>query len=122
MLNKKQMKAIELLYQGELTRAEIAEILKVSDRTIYNWIKDPDFIEEYNKRIKIEYSLMVGRASRKMSKLLNAKSEHVQFLSAKNILDRSQLIEQESEIEYEEDGLFEALNNNHEGLWDDMEG
>lgn len=116
------MKAIELLYQGELTRAEIAEILKVSDRTIYNWIKDPDFIEEYNKRIKIEYSLMVGRASRKMSKLLNAKSEHVQFLSAKNILDRSQLIEQESEIEYEEDGLFEALNNNHEGLWDDMEG
>lgn len=40
-----QLQAIELLAAGGKTNAEIAEIVQVSDTTIYNWKNNKDFAE-----------------------------------------------------------------------------
>lgn len=50
MLTDTQLKAIELLAMGELTKAEIAKDLGVSARVIYKWQNAEEFKAELNKR------------------------------------------------------------------------
>ncbi|WP_260680285.1 phBC6A51 family helix-turn-helix protein [Enterococcus avium] len=38
-LTNRHNKAIELLFEGSLKRIEIAEELKISEQTLYNWLK-----------------------------------------------------------------------------------
>jgi transposase len=50
-LSANQLKAIEMLIdiENNYTRSEIAAKVKVSEATLYNWLKKPEFLEELNK-------------------------------------------------------------------------
>ena len=43
-LSKKQRKAIIMLFKGDKNLEEIVKELKITERSIYNWKKDPEFI------------------------------------------------------------------------------
>lgn len=87
-LTKKHNKAIELLFEGSLKRIEIAKELKISEQTLYNWLKDKDFTCAYDDYVKTIMGKSSGKALNTMVKLLTAKSEMVRFNAAKDILDR----------------------------------
>ncbi|MBO0473254.1 helix-turn-helix domain-containing protein [Enterococcus ureasiticus] len=87
-LNKKHQKAIHMLFEGSLKRREIAEELKVSEQTLYNWLKDEDFTKAYDEYVQQIMGKSSGKALNTMLKLMNARSEMVRFNAAKDILDR----------------------------------
>lgn len=78
-----------LLFEGNLTKCKIAEELKITEQTLYNWQKDTDFIKaqkEYSDRQLNKYA---PKAIRTLHRLLDAESENVQLGAAKDILDRT---------------------------------
>ncbi|WP_438845171.1 phBC6A51 family helix-turn-helix protein [Enterococcus sp. AZ091] len=87
-LTKKHEMAIQLLFEGSLKRQEIAQELKISEQTLYNWMKDENFTRAYDDYVKVIMSKSSGKALKTMLNLLNAKSEMVRFNAAKDILDR----------------------------------
>ncbi len=89
MLTPKQKKAIKLMVSGELKQKEIAGEIKVSEQSICAWKKDREFMEEYNRLLTIEIQSAAGKAFKKQKELLAAKSEMVQHMAAKDILDRA---------------------------------
>lgn len=89
MLSTKQKKCIELMLLGEITQAQIAKELKVTEQTICNWKKNSEFAKELADGNRIAISSLVPRAINKTAALLNAESEQVQLAAAKDILDRA---------------------------------
>lgn len=87
-LTKRHNIAIELLFEGSLKRHEIAEELKISEQTLYNWLKDEDFTRAYDNYVKLIMGKSSGKALNTMLNLLRARSEMVRFNAAKDILDR----------------------------------
>lgn len=87
-LNKKHQKAILMLFEGSLKRREIADELKVSEQTLYNWLKDEDFTKAYDEYVQQIMGKSSGKALNTMLTLMNARSEMVRFNAAKDILDR----------------------------------
>lgn len=90
-LNSNHQKAIELLFEGSMKRREIAEELKITEQTLYNWLKDDDFSKAYDEHVKTIMSKSSGKALNTMLSLLSAKSEMVRFNAAKDIMDRGGL-------------------------------
>lgn len=90
-LNSNHQKAIGLLFEGSMKRREIAEELKITEQTLYNWLKDDDFSKAYDDHVKTIMSKSSGKALNTMLSLLSAKSEMVRFNAAKDIMDRGGL-------------------------------
>jgi len=89
MLNKKQKKCLELMAMGELTQREIAKRIDVSEETISRWKRNTEFTNELDTLIRISIQALAAKAFKTQTNLLNAKSEMVRFLAAKDILDRA---------------------------------
>lgn len=89
MLKGKQLKAIDLLVEGEKSYAEIAEGLKITPKTLYNWRQNDEFHNEFTRKMRLRISGAAPKALRKMETLLDSKNEMVSHLSAKDLLDRS---------------------------------
>ena len=86
----KQEKALELLVAGEFKNYdEVADELKISVRTLYNWRKNEEFSKELTRRINIKIGGIAPRALRRIEKILDAKDDHVALLASKDILDRA---------------------------------
>lgn len=99
MLSTKQKKCIELMLLGEITQAQIAKELKVTEQTICNWKKNSEFAKELADGNRIAISSLVPRAINKTAALLNAESEQVQLAAAKDILDRAGYTAPKEEID-----------------------
>lgn len=89
MLSAKQKKCLELMVQGNLKQKEIAQQIKVSEVTVSNWKKDEEFITELNTLLKNAIKSTAAKAFNTELTLLNAKSEMVRLMAAKDILDRA---------------------------------
>jgi len=89
MLTAKQHKCIELLAEGELTQKEIAKQVQVSEQTICSWKKNKEFIAEYDGLMRVYIQSFAAKAFQTQRSLLNAKSEMVRYMTAKDILDRA---------------------------------
>jgi transposase len=89
MLNKKQKKCLELMAMGELTQREIAKQIDISEETISRWKRNSEFASELDALIRISIRSLAAKAFKTQTNLLNAKSEMVRFLAAKDILDRA---------------------------------
>ena len=89
MLNSKQKKCIEMMALGDRTQKEIAEQLKVTEATICNWKKNEDFQTEYIEFMRQNLKGAVAKAFNTELQLLNARSEMVRLLAAKDVLDRA---------------------------------
>ena len=96
-ITKKHKKAIELLISGELTKEEIANCVKVSRKTLYNWIDDPDFAAEYdeqlaeiNRRQKRRIYNMADKALDTQERILEKSKNDIAAASvASDVLDRA---------------------------------
>lgn len=88
MLNTKQNRCIELMVEGTHKQKEIAQILNVSENTIVNWKKKDEFMNAYNTALKASINEVAAKAFETQRKLLNARSEMVRYMVAKDILDR----------------------------------
>jgi len=99
VLSTKQKKCIELMLLGEITQAQIAKELKVTEQTICNWKKNSEFAKELADGNRIAISSLVPRAINKTAALLNAESEQVQLAAAKDILDRAGYTAPKEEID-----------------------
>lgn len=89
MLKPKQKNAIEMLISGEFTHGEIAAELKITPKTLYNWRQEEEFCAEFNRKMRLRINGIAPKALKKMEKLIDARSEMVSHLSAKDILDRA---------------------------------
>lgn len=89
MLNSKQIKCIELLVGGDKTQKQIAEAIHVTEATICNWKKNEEFNSEYTSSLKSSMKDVAAKAFRTEISLLNARSEMVRLMAAKDILDRA---------------------------------
>ncbi len=91
-MKPKQIKALEILVRGEFDNYDdVAAELKISPRTLYNWRNDDEFAAELERRLKIKLGGIAPRALHRQEELLEAKSEMVAHLAAKDILDRAGL-------------------------------
>lgn len=96
-LSAKHKTAISLLIEGRLTKEEIAKSVKVSRKTLYNWLDDADFKEEYDEQLKeIErkqrrrISNMVNKALDTQERILEKSKNDVAAASvASDVLDRA---------------------------------
>ena len=79
-INKTHRNVMKLLLEGKLSISEIADSVKKSRKTIYNWIEDPDFKEEYEE-MKRDYE-----------RTIKARVVHL----AKTALDTQETIMKES--------------------------
>ena len=89
-MTSKQQKAIELLVSGDFnTYEEIAEHVKVSRKTLYNWRREEKFTKELSKEINLKLTRIVPKALNKIERLIDSDDEHIALIAAKNILDRA---------------------------------
>lgn len=96
-LTKRHRTAIELLIEGELSIDEISQNVKTTRQTLYNWRKDPDFEQEYNKqlneierRTKRRISRMVDTALDRQERILTqSRNDNAAAMVAKDVLDRA---------------------------------
>lgn len=85
----KREKAVLMLVSGEYSLKEIAEELKISERTLYNWRNEEEFSAEVEKRTRLKISALANKALKKQAELLDCRSLMVSHLAAKDIMDRA---------------------------------
>ena len=91
MLTPEQVECLELMVNTKLTQKAIAKKIQMSEQTICNWKKDPEFIAEHNKLLRATLRSVATKAARTLVDLLEAESEQVRLNAAKDILDRAGL-------------------------------
>lgn len=52
MIDEKKIKCIELMIDGEHNKTEIAKIVGIDRTTIYNWLKDDEFVAALDSRLQ----------------------------------------------------------------------
>ena len=93
-IEKKHKDAIDL-YLSDMSVAQICKTLGISRTTFYNWMRDPDFKEELQKRkkqIKDEIDVdMTKKSKLYLSKIeeiaLNSKSDATRLKALQYLLD-----------------------------------
>lgn len=88
-LSGKQQKVIVMLFEGVMTQEQIADDVGVARTTISAWKKREQFCQARDEYSQYMLRSLTGEAVLTMKRLLNARSEMVQFSAAKDILDRS---------------------------------
>lgn len=96
-LTKKHRTAIELLIAGHMSKDEIAQSVKVSRKTLYNWLDDEDFKAEYDEQLKeIErkirrrISCLANKALDRQEDILdNSANDSAAASVASDVLDRA---------------------------------
>ena len=89
MLTAKQRKCLELMVSGDFTQREIAKKINVTEKSISTWKKQDEFTAEYEALLKKQIGSMAAKAFKTHTKLLNARSEMVRYMAAKDILYRA---------------------------------
>lgn len=90
MLTKKQQKVLELSFETDLGREQIASQVGVSSRTVSRWRNEnEDFAEAEKQYARKTITNATSKALGTMIGLLNARSEMVRFNAAKDLLDRA---------------------------------
>lgn len=106
----KKEQALIMLVSGDLNLSKIAERLKISEKTLYNWRKDDEFDSELRRRLNIKMGTIAAAALRTQSNLLNAKSDMVKHLAAKDLLDRAGYVP-DNNINLNTDGTVQIIDN-----------
>lgn len=63
-LNKTHREALKLMLEGQLTMDAIAEHVKKSRRTLYNWKSDPIFAAEYEELQRQQQNVIRAKIAR----------------------------------------------------------
>ncbi|MGN0181010.1 MAG: phBC6A51 family helix-turn-helix protein [Candidatus Ornithomonoglobus sp.] len=96
-IGKKHYEAIKLMLTTDKSLTEIAGLVKVSRRTLYNWQQDEDFKEAYDqeerelrrrKRRSID-GLVDDAIARQKKILTKSRNDNAAAAVAKDVLDRA---------------------------------
>lgn len=96
-LKKIHRDAIKYMLDGSLTKDEIADKIGKSRKTLYNWLKDPDFEAEYEEQERQRRAAMVAAILRnardgvaRASKIINESEDTKAVVSMiSDMLDRA---------------------------------
>jgi Bacterial regulatory proteins, luxR family. len=89
MLTNKQKKCLEIMVLGAFTQKEISEQIDVAARTISVWKKNPEFVAELDRLIKLNIQSFAPKAFKKMTELMDSESPSVRYQATKDVLDRA---------------------------------
>lgn len=98
-LSNKQLKAVEMLVYTQMQKQEIAKELKVSNGTISQWLKKPEFEEAIKTEMHRAFVDVAYKARRRLSELVDSPNEQVALGAVKEALNKAgyqetQVIEQ----------------------------
>ena len=115
-MNVKQVKCLELMALGEINQKEIAKLINISEKTICEWKKDPVFLNTLEEITRSNVRTLAPKALKTHDKLLTAKSEMIQYLAAKDVLDRAgykadSKLKLEGSLEVKQDAIEEIAKN-----------
>ena len=85
-LTEEQIKAIEMLVYGA-TNKEVAETIKVSERTVLRWKKLPQFRDEMDR----QYAMVKDDVDRRIARFANAILKSIYDLSRNSKSDKVKL-------------------------------
>ena len=95
-LNKKQIKALELMAEGVTNISKIARLCEVNRRTVYNWMKSEKFKTELHKmeqstieQAKQEFSRKLPQAVNEYWKLCLEGDKRTKEMALRYWIDRS---------------------------------
>lgn len=97
-MNKTKETALNLMLDGSYTMQEIADHVKKTRKTLYNWLEnDAEFKEEYERRqndmsrmARARISLLASKAIDRADKILvNGKNDVAAASVIKDVLDRA---------------------------------
>jgi hypothetical protein len=104
-LSSRKLKAISALLLGK-TQAEAAQEAGIADRTLRNWLHDPDFATEMDRQ---RYQLaqhalasllsLSSEAAKTMRALLRDDNSHIRYRTAAFILDQASAQVQQRQLE-----------------------
>ncbi|NRT90044.1 phBC6A51 family helix-turn-helix protein [Clostridium beijerinckii] len=100
IIAEKHIQAINLMLMGNLTNANIAKTVGVSEKTIYNWLDNKDFKAELQKRTDELNSQQTEESRRQilglmplaisnLAEIMSDKSNPKFFETNKYIIDRN---------------------------------
>lgn len=96
LLKPKQQRFTHMYLSGMYTIGKIAEILDVTEATIYNWLRKKeikeiidDFQREEEQIVSQNMLALRMKALNAMNGLLDSKVDGIKFQAAKDILDRT---------------------------------
>lgn len=118
-LPKKQQMAVMLLF-ARMKQTDIAEKIKVAPQTISAWKSTEKFARAQNEYNQYMLHDLVSEAILTMRDLLGARSEMVRYNAAQYIIDKASLDNLEiDDIQDEDDGFMEAINEAAKSAWSD---
>lgn len=96
-IGKKHYEAIELMLATDRSMTEIAKLVKVSRKTLYNWQQNEDFKKAYDReekelrrRKRRSISKLVDDAIARQKKILTkSRNDNAAAAVAKDVLDRA---------------------------------
>lgn len=118
-LPKRQQMTVMLLF-AHMKQTDIAEKVKVAPQTISAWKSTEKFVRAQNEYNQYMLHDLVSEAILTMRDLLSARSEMVRYNAAQYIIDKASLDNLEiDDIQDEDDGFMEAINEAAKSAWSD---
>lgn len=109
-----------MLLFARMKQTDIAEKIKVAPQTISAWKSTEKFARAQNEYNQYMLHDLVSEAILTMRYLLSARSEMVRYNAAQYIIDKASLDNLEiDDIEDEDDGFMEAINEAAKSAWSD---
>ena len=90
-LSDSQVKGIALMLEGTHTKKEVAKLAGVTENTVYNWLKNDDFLAELQKQQRRVFTSLACKAQRKMAELIDSPNPSIAFAASKEILNKAGL-------------------------------
>lgn len=88
-LNPRQLKAVEMLVLEQKQKQEVAKELGVSNGTISQWVKKPEFEEAMKETMHRAFQPMAYKARDRMNQLIDSGNDQVALAACRDVLDRA---------------------------------
>ena len=108
-LTKKRQKAVMMLFENDKTIEEIAKILNITDRAVYKWKRNPDFIQAQQEYAIFVLNTALPDSISELIKLIrNSKSDMVQLQAIQTVLKHANLLSDNSTPELDKAKIRKA--------------
>lgn len=118
-MKKNKEMALKLMLEGNMTMQEIADNVKKTRRTLYNWLEnDEEFKEEYERRLadmarmsRARLGVLVPKAINRAEEILdNSRNDIAAANVIKDVLDRTGH-SSENIVKIEQETPVQIINN-----------
>ena len=108
-LTKKRQKAVMMLFENDKTIEEIAKILNITDRAVYKWKRNPDFIQAQQEYAIFVLNTALPDSISELIKLIrNSKSDMVKLQAIQTVLKHANLLSDNSTPELDKARIRKA--------------